>query len=128
MSAPIAQPEVRFGTEAQRMSKLAAAVESAQPPPPATDREAFEAWVSDNGQSPKAVERNQNGEYKLMQTNTLWMGCAFGMRAKLAAREAQPMTDEQAWQLIAEVQINPSGGKPTLVRAVEKYHGIGAKS
>lgn len=45
----------------------------------------FEEWVSDNGQSPKAIERNPFGDYKLMQTNTLWMGCAFGMREEREA-------------------------------------------
>lgn len=66
----------------------------------ATTREAFEAWVSDNGQSPKAVERNQNGDYKLMQTNTLWMGCAFGMRDE---REAcAKIADKAGQRLLAE--------------------------
>ena len=34
-------------------------------------REAFEWWMSDEGKSPKAVERNGEG-YKLMQAQICW--------------------------------------------------------
>lgn len=47
--------------------------------------EAFEAWASDNGQNPKAVERNQHGNYKLMQTNSLWMGWQAGRNQAIEA-------------------------------------------
>lgn len=35
-------------------------------------RAAFEAWMSDDGKYPKAVERDSSGAYRLMQTATNW--------------------------------------------------------
>lgn len=48
------------------------------------ERAAFEAWASDDGEFPKAVERSGHG-YKLMQTQTYWM--AWQARAALARQE-----------------------------------------
>jgi len=36
------------------------------------DREAFEVWFSDNGASPKAIERSGDG-YRLMQAQSAWV-------------------------------------------------------
>lgn len=35
-------------------------------------REKFEAWASDDGKWPKAVERNARGNYLLASTGTAW--------------------------------------------------------
>ena len=35
-------------------------------------REAFEAWMSDDGMWPKAVERNSDGVYVLMDVASKW--------------------------------------------------------
>lgn len=48
------------------------------------ERAAFEAWASDDGEFPKAVERSGHG-YKLTQTQTYWM--AWQARAALARQE-----------------------------------------
>lgn len=38
-----------------------------------TDRETFEAWYSDGGESPMAVMRNAGGGYMLMQACSAWV-------------------------------------------------------
>lgn len=69
-------------------------------------REAFEALASDNGQSHKAVERSQNGNYKLMQTNSLWMGWAAGYRqateACVAAAEGERCAGVPVYNMAVE--------------------------
>ena len=50
-----------------------------------TVRAQFEYWMSDEGQSPKAVERSMDGEYKYMPANSAWR--AWQAAAK-AEREA----------------------------------------
>ena len=36
-------------------------------------KEAFEKWASDEGMWMAAIERNSNGYYKLMQTQSHWV-------------------------------------------------------
>lgn len=35
-------------------------------------RKGFEAWASDNGKWPKAIERNSKGDYLLSTTSVQW--------------------------------------------------------
>lgn len=95
-NAPL-HPAVREAIEAafeQRegwMTKIAVAVrylpDESQPSGNAgelDERKAFEWWASDEGESPKAVERGANGTYKLAQTVTAW--AVWQARAALAAQ------------------------------------------
>jgi hypothetical protein len=36
------------------------------------DQKAFEAWMSNNGEYPKAIAKNNDGLYSLMQTFIQW--------------------------------------------------------
>ena len=50
------------------------------------EREAFEKWMSNDGQWPSAIEREADGGYKLMQAASHWN--AWQARAALAATPA----------------------------------------
>lgn len=53
-------------------------------------REAFEAWISNNGEWPQAVESGRDG-YKLMQTASawnVWQACAAQQAQEIAALRA----------------------------------------
>jgi hypothetical protein len=52
------------------------------------EREAFEAWMSNNGEWPSAIERGADGGYKLMLASIQWG--AWQARAALAATPAAP--------------------------------------
>lgn len=45
-------------------------------------RTAFEYWFSDQGKSPKAVEKNHNGNYLLAQAEGAWI--AWGVACRKA--------------------------------------------
>lgn len=53
------------------------------------ERAAFEAWATDNGEYPKAVERDSAGNYRLLKVHTDWIAWQAG-RAALAAAPATP--------------------------------------
>ena len=48
-------------------------------------REAFEARISSNGMWPRAVEKNRDGEYILMQTHHAWQEYQAGYQDALQA-------------------------------------------
>jgi hypothetical protein len=50
-----------------------------------TTREAFEAWITDDGKWLKAAERSPDGSYKFMGTHTSW---TVWQAATKAEREA----------------------------------------
>ena len=70
------------------------------------EREAFEAYMSDNGKWPAAVQRYDNGSrsYVLLQTATAWE--TWQARAALSARK--PLTDET---FVAACNGCPTPGK-----------------
>lgn len=49
-----------------------------------TEREAFEAWASDGGKWPQAIERYGNGLYRLSSTHSYWL--AWQARASMQAQ------------------------------------------
>lgn len=56
-----------------------------------THKEEFEAWFSDGGEYPKAVEKAANGTYKLAGASsawTAWKACA-GLQDKKIAEAAR---------------------------------------
>lgn len=71
-------------------------------PAPATDeREAFEAVASDNGQWPKAIERDARGNYVLLTTANGWI---WWRAARAALAATPPATEESS---AVEVQAEP---------------------
>lgn len=46
-------------------------------------RKNFENWMTDGGAWPRAVEKNQNGEYKLMQAAYAWIVWQAAVQSKI---------------------------------------------
>ena len=59
------------------------------------ERAAFEWWASDEGEHPRAIERNGNGNYKLAQTASAW--AVWQARAALAT-QASGQTEQDPLQ------------------------------
>lgn len=63
------------------------------PDPIEDSRPAFEAYASDGGAWPKAVERANHGGYKLMQTHALWSGwreaIKYAFAEEISSRDAE---------------------------------------
>lgn len=85
----------------------------------ADERAAFEAWESDNGKWPKAIERDAVGRYKLMQASSAWI--VWQARAALAAQPARVamLTALQYNQIPELCAIKPSLYE-SVVRAIER--------
>lgn len=58
------------------------------------ERAEFEAWASDNGKWPKAIERDSKGDYLLLQTATGWMWWQEAWQAASRAPVVPQVTDE----------------------------------
>jgi hypothetical protein len=91
-------------------------------------RERFEWWHSGGGQSPKAVEKDGRGEYRLLQAATAW-------RVWQAAEESvhvlrsEPLSDPEIRRLWHTLMSgDPMGLDLRLARLVEQAHGIGAEN
>lgn len=76
--------EIGPGARLNQNLVLSAPAQAEQVQVPSGERETFEAYASDNGQWPAAIERNANGTYKLMQTAQAW--AVWEYRAALAQR------------------------------------------
>ena len=65
-------------------------------------RKEFEDWMSDYGDSPKAIERNATGDYKLMQSVVAWRTwkAAWPAGAATQAPSAPVAPDEQKVELM----------------------------
>lgn len=74
-------------------------------------REKFERWFSDNGASPKAIEKGADGEYLLASAYHNW-------KAWQAAWDAR--ADQSGWQPLKWVLITPRFGSPYHVFNVHK--------
>lgn len=61
------------------------------------ERAAFEAWATDNGEYPKAVERDSAGNYRLLKVHTDWIAWQAA-RAALAAQQVPADTAIQQLQ------------------------------
>ena len=109
------------------IAKLQAAQEPVQAGELPDERAAFDAYMSDNGKWPAAVQRYDNGSrsYVLLQTSTAWE--TWQARAALSARK--PFTNAQIERLF--YNSNRGNGCASLaafvrvVRLVESAHGIG---
>lgn len=86
----LAETLVRAGHSPDEAAQLATeAAASIAQEAPADERARFEAWMSDNGAWPKAVERNSKGDYLLSQAGFAWR--VWQARAALAkATGSQP--------------------------------------
>lgn len=86
-------------------------------------RSAFEHWFSDGGESPNAVARDNNGEYRLMQASfawTVWQAAWRAGRNDLAheladastqdARDAATLPRVQSFPLTEEQERFLNGG------------------
>ena len=51
------------------------------------ERERFEAFASDNGKWMKAIERDANGNYRLLTTNTGWLWWQAATAALLSEQQ-----------------------------------------
>lgn len=58
-----------------------------------TEREAFEAWASEGGKWPKAVERESIGNYKLQQTSSAWRTWQAAWQARASMHAQAPQLD-----------------------------------
>lgn len=76
-----------------------------------TVREAFERWYSDDGASPKAIERNAGGGYKLLQACNAWTA----WHAASASKDAEIQRLREALEEIAAAD-HPNGYFAAMVR------------
>ena len=79
-----------------------------------TVRAQFEHWMSDEGQSPKAVERSRDGEYKYMPAGAAWK--AWQAAAKAEREACAEVCDEymnwcKSWGLYENDNIANEGAK-----------------
>ena len=86
-------------------------------------REAFEWWMSDEGKSPKAVERN--GEcYKLMQAQICWSAWQPAWQAAtLAEREACAKVCEEVGSEYDDQEVYASWCAKAIRARSEKGEG-----
>lgn len=72
-------------------------------------RELFEAFASDNGKWMKAIERDANGNYRLLTTNTGWL---WWQAADNAARrrEMQLLSEIEALERLVMANLKKQGG------------------
>ena len=88
------------------------------------ERAAFEEWATNEGKWPKAVDRDHNGCYLLLQTSYAWT--VWQARALLALRtERVPMTDEQIRSMCKQGWVFETVRQ--WVRIIEAHHGITAQ-
>jgi hypothetical protein len=59
------------------------------------ERAAFEAWFSDGGESPRAIERDSGCGYKLAQAQSAWVAWQEAWQAR--AQMAQAATTRITW-------------------------------
>jgi len=88
-----------------------------------TDREAFEAWASDNGAYPQCIERLGDG-YKLMATQQKWgawqaANCITTMQA--ATQRQQSRIAELEADAALGRQMREAIGNESLARFIEKH-------
>ena len=53
------------------------------------DQKAFEAWMSNNGEYPRAIAKNNDGLYSLMQTFIQWAAWEAACEYKNTQKETK---------------------------------------
>jgi hypothetical protein len=94
------------------------------PPQEQTEREAFEAWASDGGKWPQAIERYGNGLYRLSSTHSYWL--AWQARASMQAQAPEVAALQRAMRvadIAAEELVCSEGHFPGRHREYVFEHG-----
>lgn len=87
---------------------------------PTTEREAFEAWASDDGAWPKAVEKSPSGSYRLMSTHSSWIAwqsawvAARQQESSLATPKATPVGAGDGDTYVVSEQPVVKGAAPAV--------------
>jgi hypothetical protein len=64
---------------------------------------AFEHWFSDAGESPRAIARDMNGEYRLLQASSAWSAWKAAWNA---ARRGRRLRRDEVIALISSLSNN----------------------
>lgn len=70
-------------------------------------REQFEAWMSEDGAYPQAVERNGFGEYRLMTTYTNWGTWQAALRSPAVAGLVEALREADALHKVGLLNSAP---------------------
>jgi Xaa-Pro aminopeptidase len=95
-------------------------------------RAAFEKWMSDDGISPRAVERSSDGYYKLMHTSNSWTAWSAAIAYASAEQKALLEVVRQEYraaEMSAAIMRDPqrTGGWIGAERTAQAFDRIARK-